>query len=69
MLKNNVKTSDTAKTQFFELIFFKSDQRYMTKIMLCIFKQISGPYNMLTAHKSSDTGIFRLLSKAAFCSW
>ena len=68
MLKNKVKTSDTAKTQFFELIFFESDQTYRTKILLCIFKQIFEPFNMLTAHNSSDTGIFRLLSEPTICS-
>ena len=36
-VKKKVKASDTAKTQFFELIFFESDQTYRTKILLCIF--------------------------------
>ena len=38
----------------------------MTKILPCRFKQCFGAFNMLTAHKCSDTGSFRHLSKPAF---
>ena len=40
----------------------------MRKILPCRFKQGFGVFNILTAHKCSDTGLFRLLSMSAFCS-
>ena len=38
----------------------------LTKTLLCRFKQWFRPFNMLTVHKSSDTGFFGLLSNSAF---
>ena len=39
-----------------------------TKILPWRFKQCFGAFNMLTAHKRSDTQLFSQLSNAAFCS-
>ena len=38
----------------------------MTKILPRRFKQCYGPFNMLTVHTCSDTGLFRHLSNPAF---
>ena len=40
----------------------------MRKILLCRLKGPLRPYNMLTVHKCSDTGLFRDLHNPAFCS-
>ena len=39
----------------------------MTKLQPCRFGQCFGPFNMLTLHKFSDTGLFTYLSNDAFC--
>ena len=69
MLTNSLKISDTTKIKFFELIFSQSDQKKKwQKYCRLDLKQCFGAFNMLTAHKCSDTGIFRYLSNLAFYS-
>ena len=48
--------------------FFSEWSKNMRKILPCRFKESFGPFNMLTVHKCSDTGLFRHLSNPAFCS-
>ena len=67
MLTNSLKISDTTKTYFFDLIFFKSVKKNMRKIVPCWFKQSFKRFNMLTANQCSNTGFFRHLSNPA-CS-
>ena len=38
----------------------------MTKLLPCRFQQCFGTFNMLTDHKHSDTGLFRLLVTTLF---
>ena len=40
----------------------------MTKILPCGFKQCFGPFNLLTADRFSDAGLFRHLSNRTFSS-
>ena len=40
----------------------------MTKRLPCRFRHSFGPFNMLTVHKFSDTGLYKHLSNPAFCS-
>ena len=54
--------------RIFQAHFLSDWSRNMTKILLPGFKQCFGPFNMLTTHKCSDTGLFRHLSNLAFCS-
>ena len=39
----------------------------MTKILQCRFKQSFGTFNLLTAYKCSDMGLFSDLSNTDFC--
>ena len=42
MLTNNVKIEDTTKTEFFELIFFQSDQKIWEKYCHSVLNSVSG---------------------------
>ena len=68
MLTKSLKIPDNTETEFFKLIFFQSQQKDMTKILPRNFKERFGAFNMLTAHKYSNTSLFTLLSNPAFWS-
>ena len=69
MLTKSLKISDTTKTEFSELISFKSDQKTLQdKCPADLFKQSFGRFKMLTIHKCSRRGLFSNLSNPAFCS-
>ena len=48
MLTNSLKISDTTKTEFFELIFFQSDQKIWQKYCRADLSSDSDPLNPLT---------------------
>ena len=52
----------------FRADFLSEGSKNQRKILLCRFKQCFGAFNMFTAHKCFDTGLFKHLSNPAFCS-
>ena len=52
----------------FRADFFSEWSKKVTKLLACRFKQSFGPFNILTVHKCSGTGLFRHLSSPTFCS-
>ena len=64
----NVSRFKLLLRQNFSSSFFSYWWKNTKKILRCWFKQCFGPLNMLTAHKCSDTGLFRHLSNPAFSS-
>ena len=48
--------------------FFSERSKNLTRKLYCIFKQSFEPLNILTVHKSSDTGVLSHLSNPAFFS-
>ena len=68
MLTNSLKILHTTKTEFLEVIYFQTDEKMVQKHYRVDFKQSFGPFNMLTLHKCSNTGLFGHLIKSTFCS-
>ena len=68
MLKNNLKISDTTKTEFFELISFQSDLEKGE--IYCLADLSSVSYNLTCWFSFSflSRGFLAILSNPAFCS-
>ena len=66
MLTKSLMILDTTKTESSELKFFQSDKKNSTKLLPLRFQECFGPFNILTVHKCSGTGIFKhLINHAA----
>ena len=68
MLTNSLKILDTTKREFFELIFFQSDEEIWQKYCRTDLTSLSETFNMFTIHKCSDAGLFGHLSNPTSCS-
>ena len=60
MLTNSLKISETTKTQFFELIFFQSDQRIWQKYCRGDLSNLSDPLTFWLSLSVLTRGFFNI---------